>query len=245
MTLTAAQVFDVLAQGRDVPLPERGLLLLRHARGGPSTGDEGELPWGDLQRELLAFRGGLFGSEIELQMQCPNCGEELEVGLTVEQLSIAREPGLDGVFEYEGQPVGYRLPRIDDMRAARSADPQEARQALLQRCLIQRGDAHDEAFWAALGERLAAHDPLVDLRFGLDCAACAHQWSAGFDIVRLMWMELGMLQLELQRQVHLLATVYGWSERDILELPEERREVYVRFIQEDTLIAQGESESGS
>ena len=82
----------------------------------------------------------------------------------------------------------------------------------------------------AAGEALAQADPMADLRLGLTCVACGHAWQSPFDTASFLWTELDAWAARILREVHTLASAYGWTERDILSLSPGRRAQYLEMV---------------
>jgi hypothetical protein len=80
-------------------------------------------------------------------------------------------------------------------------------------------------------ERIAEADQ-AEVRIGLTCPECEHQWNEVFDIVSFFWTEIDAWARQLLREVHVLASVYGWSEREILALSPTRRQIYLAMAEQ-------------
>ena len=123
--------------------------------------------------------------------------------------------------------------RTDLALAITAADPEQARQIILSRCV--RREAKDEAkMWtggdeAALAGRLGELDPLAEVLIDLRCELCGQQWQALFDIVTFFWNELHTRSRRLVQEVDLLARSYGWTEKEVLGLSQQRRGLYVEM----------------
>jgi hypothetical protein len=78
--------------------------------------------------------------------------------------------------------------------------------------------------------RIAEHDPQADTQLSLTCPGCDHRWQALFDIVSFFWSELEALAIRVLREVHLLASAYGWREEDILAMSPPRRQLYLGMV---------------
>ena len=57
------------------------------------------------------------------------------------------------------------------------------------------------------------------------------RWRAVFDIVTFFWSEIEAWACRILREVHILASAYGWCERDILALTSARRQFYLEMVQ--------------
>jgi hypothetical protein len=73
-------------------------------------------------------------------------------------------------------------------------------------------------------------DPLADLTLLATCPACGHNWRILFDIVSYFWDEIQAWGGRLMREVHTLASAYGWRETDILAMSAWRRQRYLEMI---------------
>jgi hypothetical protein len=76
-----------------------------------------------------------------------------------------------------------------------------------------------------LGRELTRLDPNAETVIDLTCASCGEETQAfldGFQLIRRAITADGGIF----RQVHCLATAYGWREDDILALPRGRRRRY-------------------
>lgn len=219
---------------------ERALLLLDAAETGLEQHSQEDLPVGRRDAALLRLRSRLFGEQISGLTPCPHCGERLEMNFRVNDILI---PAIDDapaelsmrVGEYQ---VSFRIPNALDMAALDRAAEQLLDRWLLQRCLLtaQQGD---EAFSAvdlpqdvvdAIASRMAEADPQAQVELSLTCPACGAHASVLFDIVAFLWREIEAWGIRTLNEVHLLASAYGWSEREILALSPWRRQFYLERI---------------
>jgi hypothetical protein len=108
---------------------------------------------------------------------------------------------------------------------------------LLERCLISaelNGEAvvtselSDEILEAIATKMLEA-DPQGDVQLALTCPACSHRWQITFDILSFFWNEINVWAQRVMREIHVLASSYGWREADILALSPWRRQVYLQM----------------
>ena len=79
---------------------------------------------------------------------------------------------------------------------------------------------------------LADCDPQADIQLALTCPECAGNWDAPLDIVSFLWNEIDAWARRTLREVHLLASKYGWSESEILNLSARRRQFYLQMVSE-------------
>ncbi|WP_112310798.1 hypothetical protein [Pseudogemmobacter bohemicus] len=181
---------------------------------------------GRRNQRLLLLHRALTGRLPEAQMICPHCAAANEVALPVDALLALPAPAagsLVGLTAAAG-PMRAGLPAAGDPLAA---DPLR-----LARSLIAGADAR--AFTAADLPALAAAweeaDPAGSLTLGLDCAGCGQGFAALADPAAFVAPVLDALIDRLFREIDLIARAYGWSEGEILALPENRRRRYVGMI---------------
>ena len=79
----------------------------------------------------------------------------------------------------------------------------------------------------AIVAHMAQADPQADIQLSLVCPQCGHQWQAAFDIASFFWSEINAWANRMLREVHILASRYGWSETDILAMSPWRRQFYL------------------
>lgn len=109
---------------------------------------------------------------------------------------------------------------------------------LLQRCIHSAEHAGKpcalaqlpETVYQALSQRIEEIDPQADIRIQLACPQCTHRWAVWFDIASFLWAEIDAWAERTLQVVHTLASAYGWSERDILNLSPVRRQLYLGLV---------------
>ena len=246
---SAARLLDVWEKGAACSTPRRALILLGAIHPDVDPAALGALPVGRRDALLLRLRARLFGPHLDATAACPACGERLEFTVSVSDLlpSAAAEGEMPGslapasplVLEFDGHALTLRPPSAGDLLALEGhRDPAAAEAELLRRCVLSsRRDgqpvesaALPETLIAAVSARLAEADPLADLRLGLSCPACNHAWSEPFDNAAYLWRELEAWAARILREVHRLATAYGWTEDVILALSPARRRHYLDLV---------------
>lgn len=214
---------------------DRALLL--HALAAPELPPErlADEPVGRRNATLFALRCANFGNHLDAWLDCPACGERLEITLDPAQL-----PPIFSAEPTDPLEVGgHRLARPTSRHLARLVPLDDERQAamqLLRDCLSSDAPLpEDEAALAALLEAaeaaLEAQDPWTELSLAFGCPACGHQDSASFDIADYLWEEIDARARELLDDIHMLARAYGWSESHILALSDARRAAYLERVQ--------------
>jgi hypothetical protein len=91
-------------------------------------------------------------------------------------------------------------------------------------------EALPEPIAARIAECMEQADPQANVQLSLVCPACGQEWRGTFDIVSYFWNEISAWAQDVLRDVHLLASAYGWRESDILTLSPWRRQCYLDMI---------------
>jgi hypothetical protein len=223
--LSATELLSVWECGNvQVPL-QRALTMLGAACPESSSDSLARLTIGQRDVQLLALRQLMFGSEITGVTDCPECGEKIELRFNCSHIRSTKEaePPNELVIQSNGREVRFRLPTSADLLAVSSAEQ------LLERCSL-RGDDHiQKDFFAAVGEKMSNADPMADIHLALNCPNCEHKWEAPFDIVAFLWREISAVARRSLREVHTIASAYGWTETEILSLSPARRRAYLEM----------------
>lgn len=251
-TPTASGLLDAWEQSYGKSPVGQALALLSATRPDEPADAIARQPIGERDRGLLMLRQALFGPQMEGVAACPACGEWLELTLGVAELlaQFPDEPSVAGghepdgreaagAFALDGYEIHYRLPHsLDLVEVTGVGDPDAVRRALLVRCVVAATVAGQPVTAADLPERvahglveaLAQADPLGDIQLALACPACGHEWTAPFDMASYLWAEVDDWAKRMLRDVHTLASTYGWREADILALSPWRRQAYLDLI---------------
>ena len=246
--LSAAELMTVWECGADRRPVECGLVLLVAACPDETAEQILDLTVGQRDLRLARLREATFGAGLDCQAACPACGQRLELSLSTSTL-LAPEPApiahgsrtLDLVED--GWAVRIRpIDTRDLISAVISTDAAGPRQLLLDRIVlgcrspegVETDGVPEAGLPAAIETAVFASMETIDrgsaVAIGLTCPECAHAWTAPFDIVSFFWREIeGWVQRTL-REVHVLASAYGWAERDILALSAWRRDEYLRLM---------------
>ena len=238
-TPSTPALLDAWESGLGKDFARCGLALL--AAACPDTVAEtlAELSIGERDRRLLLLREAVFGPHMTALATCARCGETLEFELTASDL-LSSPPADDETMKLAVDRGDWhlelRVPDSRDLIAAADA-PERAAETLFARTLriatragaTVEAAAVPDALRAAAAECVAAADPQADLQLALTCASCGYAWQAPFDIVSFLWTELDAWAGRMLHEVHMLASAYGWAERDILALSPARRRHYLRL----------------
>lgn len=240
--LSSEKLLQVWEAGLDRRPLARAVEMLRVCGASQQDEDPAALALGARDLRLLALREQAFGSEIDGIANCPQCGDPMEMQFSVDdvRLPARKEPETLSV-ESEGYAVRFRLPTSQDLLAVEFAgNEQEDGHRLLQCCVSDaswQGQAiavNDlpEAVQDAVAASMAASDPQAEIELSLQCPSCGRSWREIFDIEAFFWNELQAWAIRMLRDIHQLASGYGWSEREILALTPLRRSIYLNLIAE-------------
>jgi hypothetical protein len=246
--LTASEQLQVWERGRRQTSARRAMLLLAAASPEISPGELAQFSIGQRDACLLTLREWMFGTQIQGIAACPECPERLELMFEVAEIRAANEsemaaPGATYLLRVEDYEVQFRPPNTTDLEAIVGCETAEAaRSQLLARCAleIRRGNTKKNAKTRAgklpskvvnaLTEKMAQVDPQANVQLSLTCPVCRHAWSAAFDIASFLWSEINDWAQRILREIHIIASAYGWREADILEMSAERRSCYLEMI---------------
>jgi hypothetical protein len=239
--LSAAELLNVWERGLGQAPPVRALTLLGAACPDAAPDALAKLPVGERDARLMTLRKWTFGSHMVCVATCAGCGERLELSFGADQLftkdeTVSTESLSLTVEEYE---LSFRLPNSLDLAELVSVkDPDAGHTLLLERCL-SKAERHGKrvsitelpAFvLESLVTRMGEIDKTGNLQLLLDCPQCAQHSQAIFDIESFFWKEINAWAIRMLREVHKLATAYGWRELDILNMSAWRRQVYLNLI---------------
>lgn len=214
--------------------------VIRLGAGEPTLAAVQSLVAGDREALLLHLRAAAFGQQLDCQLDCPVCGEAMDLELSVHELLVPPYP--DPQRDYEavldgGERIRFRLPTGGDLEdAARSsADPERAAIGLLERCVIDAGHGAEPRSLPGrlreeLAQRLAEADPQAEVALVMSCPECGADVRAVLDAAEALFGELAADEVELYGEIHSLALHYHWSERDILALEVTSRRRYLALL---------------
>ena len=240
-SLSASELLDVWERGLSQSSIQRALTLLEAACPEISLDRLVNLSIGQRDGLLLSLRERIFGSQLVSLATCPACGERLELTFSVSDIRVVPkiEPASVLIAQVENYEVQFRLPTSLDLSAiSGQSDLTKIRQQLLERCLLSaryNGEVFSikELPATVVGtvlQEMAQADPQADLQLALSCPACNHQWQAAFDAISFFWSEIHAWARRILREVHALASAYGWGEADILAMSSQRRQFYLETI---------------
>lgn len=206
-------VVALVEEGARLKPLDRAVRLYARATGR-ALREAANAPVSDRDLALFELYNAMFGETVAFVHACEECGEMLEGELALSQvIDAARAAKPD---------VGMRAPTSREIaELAGGADVHR----VLRACLGRPVDDAD----AAQAEIEAAF-PHISVELPLTCPECGAEQTVKLDIAQFMWPELERIANRWFDDVHRLARAYGWTEREIAELPPHRRAQYLRRI---------------
>ena len=235
----ARELLEAWEHGLGRSPAHRALTLLATASPGTPLSEIARLPAGTRDLGLLRLRSELFGDRVDAVCSCPACGERLDACFNARDLLRDDDTAVSGAsaparpLSLRGNQVTVRAPNsLDLLAVAGEPDIPAARRALLRRCLADTTlpDPLPDDLAEELAAQIAALDPRARIELDLTCAACGHAWPAVFDIASFLWAEISAWAHRTLRDVHAIASAYGWHEADILAMSPLRRQCYLELV---------------
>jgi hypothetical protein len=248
-SLSASDLLNIWEAGTGQRPVEQALIMLHTALPNLPQEMLAKLTIGQRDALLLHLRELTFGSQLQGVVDCPACQERLELGFdsSMFQPSNAALPD-PAVMETEtmertiierNYQITFRLPTSADVAACTvSTDVGQARQSIVEACIVSIQeenkaipvkDLPTEVLVTVI-KQMENADPYGNLNLWAVCPACNHSWSILFDIVSYFWKEISSWAARLMHEVHILASVYSWQEKDILAMSAWRRQQYLELI---------------
>lgn len=216
------------------------LALLSVACDDTPVSELAQLAIGARDSRLLELRERMFGSHFAAVVECPNCSHDLELSFDAADIRVSAQPRCPQALrvERDGYAATFRLPNSLDLAEVATIGSPGPRRRLFERCVLEarRGEqaidaaALPDAFANHVAEAMAEQDPQATIELAMNCPQCSHAWNALFDIVSFFWSEIQAWSVRMLRDVHELASAYGWREADVLALSSARRQFYLDLI---------------
>jgi hypothetical protein len=239
--LSNAGLLYVWERGRELAPAARAVLAIVTADPDVEPEIVWRWPLGERDRRLLDLHEANFGSALPSRTACERCHAELEFELNARALRAAGDTAAtrESIVELDGIEATVRAPSSADLLALEQLDAGTDVEAALWERLVEPRDGSGTPL--AVGQlapdqraRIEAHiealDPRADCVLDLHCRECGHDWTAPYDIARVLWLEIAAAAQTLLCHVHALAQAYGWSESEILSLSHRRRELYLALL---------------
>jgi hypothetical protein len=240
--LSHADCLSLWERGQTLHPLDQGLLAVHVAFPESQRESVADWPLGRRNRALAQLRCACFGRWLRGWTACKQCGDKLEFEVDGNALMTSGTASADTSIDVHGKI--FRVPTSRDLaHIAGEHDPALAAIHLLEQCLVStpasEQDSGENGFdgrkWTAeeldaIGERMAQADPLSEVLLHFDCPACNYSFDLDLDLPTFLWSEMEGRAKRLLRDVHTLASAYGWSESEILSLSPARRDFYLEMV---------------
>lgn len=239
--LSGPELLEIWERGSNLPLLQKKILLANLAVEESGTKPVSELSVGEAEVSMAKLHQLLFGRQIEATASCPACGQRIELQFDLNEIALntTREPSSPLTRIIGSLRVDFRLPTLVDLTLLGEREDTATRKLfLLKHCLLHTSENGEErsfeelpaAVLETIEQTMEEVDSAADIRLSLSCPACVHKWNAVFDITMFLWNKLDVWARRTLRDVHQLASAYGWGESEILSLTPSRRSYYLGLI---------------
>jgi hypothetical protein len=242
-SLSEQDILNIWEKGLYLHMVERAITILALADPQHSRNEALAMSIGQRDTHLLTIRERSFGAQFAGYATCPRCHEALDLTFSASDIRVTAPDHADERAEISFQHGDYAL----QARLLISADllaitgcrtVAAARTVLLERCITHASHQGTDigvselpdSVIEALGDAIVERDTQAEIRLKLVCPFCDHHWFAIFDILTFLWQEIATHARRILRDVHLLASAYGWTETDILALSTVRRRLYLEMV---------------
>lgn len=211
----------------------RGLLLavlLDEAEVQPTE------PVGRTHARLLRLHGQLASGPLTATAVCTDCEAVVEFAVDIADLCMLEAGIVDhpAPLQHDGELIRWRPASLSDLGAI-DIESSHAASDLVARCLAEEHRPLAGELRAQVAQAMTEADPLAEIIVTVACPECGSGIDTLLDPFDFAWSHVDTRARELLSQVDLLARGYGWSERDILDLPAARRNHYVDLLIGDDL----------
>lgn len=231
--------FDTVSQ----PQAVTQILLNCLATSPQQTASENDI-WGWSLRSRLQYL-----IEIALNSSCSTlqfthhcsdseCGEKIEFDIQLSDFSQL-EPGETLSLTLDEKAVEIRLPKGLDQQIW-LASPELPLIELVQSLVLSIDQQPVPTDWkipsawiAQISDALENADPLMTLTLDLLCPVCGGKNEIDLDLENRLVERLKLTQKSVLHEVHRLASIYHWTEAQIVDLPAWKRQFYLSQIQSD------------
>jgi hypothetical protein len=241
--LHASELLTVWEEGLDQPLLEKTLRLLGRACSVDNPGEIGRLSIGERDVRLLALREWMFGPTLRNVANCPVCKQPAEWETSTGNLRLQTLPAdltvKTFLLEKDDFTIRFRLPDSQDVSKA-IIDPayRSDEKKILLDCILEASDPDGKCdprslpdpVWDTLAQRMSEEDPQADIRMNIRCPSCSYEWEVRFDIMSFLWAEIHNWAHRILQEVFTLGRSFGWSEKDILNMSDRRRQTYLQLL---------------
>ena len=213
----------------------------------------------DRQYLLLKLRELTLGDAIRASIFCPwpDCSKKIAVSFSTDDVPVIEslnkgltykiELSAEGAFVADSgetyREICFRLPNGSDQEMLASIVVQDeirVQTLLLQRCIHSIGSLQDldenkitrlsPLARQEIEQHMEAVAPRVESIMESTCPECGREYAVPFDVQNFFFGELRTYRDLLYREVHYLAFHYHWSEREIMDMPRQKRRTYIEVL---------------
>jgi hypothetical protein len=236
--VTQSDLLGLWESGKALHPLDWGLLAVNTMFPETQPDSVADWPIGRRNRALVEMQLAYFGPALRGWTSCRRCADKLEFALDGLALAESPQPNQGEPIRVNGRT--FRLPTSRDLaRIAAEDDPGKAAVALVEMCRID-GEPVERSFatqldWTeedleAIGDKMALADPLGEIILHFDCPQCGESFDDSLDLPTFLRAEIEGRAKRLLREVHTLASAYGWGEAEILSLNPARRQCYLEMV---------------
>jgi hypothetical protein len=220
---------------------QKALILLMAACPETSPESLAKLSIGQRDSLLLDLREQIFGQKLTGISICRSCGEKVELEFSIDEIRVTSEieAAEESTISSNGYEVYFRLPNSFDLADLDVADDlPRSRDKLLERVILSANFGNEKTSLKDLPalikdeviKKMEQLDPQADIRMAMSCPSCGNQWQEILDIVSFFSSEINTWAYRILREVHILASAYGWQESEILIMSPMRRQLYLEML---------------
>ena len=226
-----------------------GGLLVDNQPGSLRPEELSGLHAGDRDRMLAEIYQRIYGQRVQSTVDCGQCGEAFDLDFSLSDLlqSLHSAELPEPVEQFDdgsyalADGLRFRLPTAEDEYAVMGLAPEDAESELLRRCIQAMPEDFDpEESAERVQAAMESVAPIVDLELDARCPECGNEQQVHFDLQNFLLSSLVTERGKLMTEIHSLASSYGWSLADILNLPRSQRRSLAGLIE-----AEGDLETGS
>ncbi len=198
----------------------------------------------DRDRLLAAVYQRNYGKRVDSTAVCTVCSSPYDISFSLDDLvaavdgsadSAAVQSLPDGTFR-SASGLRFRLPVARDEIEVADLPPQQAAETLALRCLMPSptisGAAADDSL-KALETAVEGIAPMLDLDINTACPECGARQVIRFDLQFFLLRAICQDRQQLARDVHRIASAYGWGLDQILAMERHERRTLVQLIEGD------------
>lgn len=191
----------------------------------------------DRQYLMMQLSMLIKGDVIWMHLQCSECSTYFDVEVDRRKLPVVYAGGSYpyASLDLHDHTVTLKVPTGEVLSKLASCSENEVMDKLLEFCITQVDEIKpDKDFFRQLQEKdieaiestLEAVSPFICSEISTVCPECDCDQTIALDahLLNLSSVE------NLYKDIHALASHYHWNEEEILALPRERRQLYLKYI---------------